>query len=165
MFAQTLAVLMFVSSVQAAAGGTIRVVDEAGRPIPEFQVMFFRANGGYVVFETGRNGERKVAENDLATITRVIVRAEGYASALISVSGDARKDERKEILTGRKAVVLQKGRVVALHLRMPEGVVVPADFRPEVYFEQQMDLVRSMRQPENRKASPSSWDFDVGNTR
>jgi hypothetical protein len=84
MFARTLAVLIFVAGVQAAAGGTLRVVDEAGRPIPKFQVMLFLANGGNNVFETGRNGERKVYDDESA-VTGVIVRADGYASALISV--------------------------------------------------------------------------------
>ena len=83
----------------------------------------------------------------------------GLCLALISVSSD----ERQEILTGRKAVVLEKGREVTLHLRTPEGVTIPADFRPEVCFEQQMRQVRTMRRPANRTTAPSFWDFDVGN--
>ena len=121
--------------------------------------MFFTADGGNTVFQTGKDGERKLVGDELARVTHVIVRAEGYASALISVSSD----ERTEILTGRKAVVLEKGREVTLHLRTPEGVTIPADFRPEVCFEQQMHYVRTMRRPANRMASPSFWDFDVGN--
>jgi thiol-disulfide isomerase/thioredoxin len=125
----------------------VSVFDEGGQRLSRFQIMIHCPSGGGSGWKTAAGGRSLLG---LAlrntTVADVIVRAEGYASALKRFGGD----DFQKLSRGEGSVTVPRGDKVELRFRLPEEMTWPAGKAPEVYFDLCKDDVRSMRQPENR---------------
>jgi thiol-disulfide isomerase/thioredoxin len=90
----------------------------------------------------------------------VVVRADGYASALFRLEGE----QFNKLRRGEAVITLRRGKKVELRFRLPEGMSWPKGVLPEVYFDALEESVRIMRQPANRKGG-SVPDFNLLNVR
>ena len=142
-------------------GQGIRIVDEQGVPVERFQAMYHTAEHGYGQWEHGNGGSWSLASyvTRRTPVLDVLVRAEGYASAFRRFKGQSRED----LLQSNATVRIAKGRQVVVRLNLPEGLRVPDDFLPEIYFSAFAWRVRAMWQPANRRSVQS--DFNQLNVR
>ncbi len=131
----------------------VRVIDECGQPVAAFQLMLQTADRGLTLWETGANGRVTISGfqstqyRELQAID-ALVRADGYACTLARFAGP----DRRTLLGGRAAITLRRGERTELRFRLPQGLRLPGDFVPEVYFANHRDAVRIMWDPENRRA-------------
>lgn len=131
----------------------VHVIDERGQAVPKFQLMLQTADRGETAWEDGMNGQvtfsgfQSTHYRDLQAID-VLVRADGYASALARFAGA----DRATLFGSKATITLRRGEPVELHFRLPDGLRLPDDFVPEVYFGNHRDAVRIMWNPENRRA-------------
>jgi thiol-disulfide isomerase/thioredoxin len=129
------------------------VVEEFGQPVAKFQIMLQSADRGETTWEDGTNGQATLSGfesthyRDLQAID-VVIRAEGFATALARFAGP----DRDTLFGGKATITMRHGEPVELRFRLPEGLRLPDDFAPEVYFADHRDAVRIMWDPDNRRA-------------
>ncbi len=85
----------------------------------------------------------------------VIVRAEDYASVFLRLSGK----DKLALLDGGTELKLSRGREVRLVVVPPEGVTLPADLLPQVYFADLARSVESMSQSNNQSSEQSDFNM------
>ncbi len=95
------------------------------------------------------DGYKKAAAID------VLVRAEGYASAFRRFSGN----EKEALQASGAEFKLSRGREVRLILIREEGITIPADLLPQVYFADLAWRVESMWQPQNQRIEQSDFNM------
>jgi hypothetical protein len=121
----------------------LRVVDDQGQGVQRFQV--YVQNEPRNAWIPGVEGFTVLEVNpQIASSIRVVslaVRADGYASACAQYRGK----ELEKLLDGKAVVTLSKGAQVELKLQLPEGIVLPNDFVPDIYFDSWAARVRSLR--------------------
>ena len=89
-----------------------------------------------------------------------LVRADRYACTLARFAGS----DRDKLLDGDATITMRQGEQVELRFRLPQGLRLPDDFAPEVYFAGHRDAVRIMWDPDNRRAYEGHVpDFNVFN--
>jgi hypothetical protein len=131
----------------------IRVFDERGQPVPAFEIELLCSGIGVTTWETGSAGQctfsgfQSVHYRDRQAIDAV-VRADGYASTLAHFAGN----DRETLLGGNATITLSRGEEVELHTLAPDGLRLPDNFMPEVYFGDVRTGVRIMWNPENQPA-------------
>ena len=135
-----------------ARGQSLVVVDEQGKPVDQFEVMFHTTDMGYHPWKRGGNGsfvmsEIKSTSYFTSSQLDVLVKAQGYAATTKSYSGEALQDLERN---GAK-ITLERGREVHLKLRLPKGMEFPEGFSPELFFDQFAWRVVMMWQPANRR--------------
>jgi thiol-disulfide isomerase/thioredoxin len=120
--------------------------------------MWHTADSGYCRWQAGDGKFFDGLPND-ADVIDVLVRADDYATAVRRFSGDSLADLR----AGRATITLQRGEEVQLKLNVPDGMNVPDDFLPQMYFPQFASRVRSMWQPVNLRNGRAKPDFNMLN--
>jgi thiol-disulfide isomerase/thioredoxin len=134
----------------------VRVVDEAGEPVPAFQALLYTAGQGSSGWTDGGGGVAGLGQESMyrdADALYVLVRADGYAPAVARFEGAGRDALRRDEVT----ITLRRGRKVELRFRLPEGLAWPAGGLPEVYFGECEESVRMMRRPVNHRI-PSDYN-------
>jgi thiol-disulfide isomerase/thioredoxin len=140
----------------------VRVVDEAGKPVPKMQAMLHTAGHGYTRWTDGGGGVAGFGGPQMfrdADALNVLVRAEGYAPVVARFEG-----ERRKALQGDATLTLRRGQKVELQFQLPEGLTWPRGVLPEAYFGDFEETVRMMRQPANRRRNGEHepcLDFNV----
>ena len=144
----------------ALLAGDIVVVDEQGRPVEQFEMMWHTVRQGCSPWESGIKGKGSFTL-DLPKSVKidVLVRSDNFASATGSFSGGSKSKLPLNTVT----IKLQEGREVELRLHVPDGVEWPDGFLPQLYFPEYAWRVRSYWQPQNlRYGRP---DFNMLNVR
>ena len=140
----------------------IRAVDEEGKPVSKLQAMIHTAEAGYGPWVDGGEGivflggprEYRGAALD------VLVRADGFASAVARFEGE----QRDKLSKGEATITLRRGNPVQLQFNLPEKMTWPKGTLPETYFDNMQERVRIMRQSVNRR-SGVVVDFNILNLR
>jgi hypothetical protein len=131
----------------------VRVADEHGKPVRSFQIMIQTAARGLTVWNIGSNGQVTLS-GDQSTQYRdqwaidALIRADGYAGILARFAGS----DREKLFASKATITMYQGEQVELRFRLPQGLRLPDDFAPEVYFAGLRDTVSNMWDPENRRA-------------
>jgi thiol-disulfide isomerase/thioredoxin len=122
----------------------LRVIDDQGRPVPKFQVAilpnptlteWFPGVDGVAVFDPDPQSETAFKS------LRLAVRADGCATANVFF-----KDKELDgLLRSEKTIALSRGKPVELRLHLPEGMALPKDFVPEIYFKEWTSNVHVLR--------------------
>ncbi|UCE46874.1 MAG: TlpA family protein disulfide reductase [Phycisphaerales bacterium] len=136
----------------------IKVVDNTGTEVEHCEMMWHTADSGYCRWQAG-DGKFSDRPSYNADVVDVLVRADGYATAVRRFSGDSLADFR----AGRATITLQRGEEVRLKLNVPDGMNVPDDFLPQMYFPQFAWRVRGMWQPVNLRDRRDKPDFNMLN--
>jgi len=136
----------------------IKVVDDTGAAIEHYETMWHTVDSGYCRWQAGNGKFSDRPPND-ADVIDVLVRADSYATAVRRFSGDSLADLR----AGRATITLQRGEEVQLKLNVPDGMNVPDDFLPQMYFPQFAWRVRMMWQPVNLRNRHIEPDFNMLN--
>ena len=131
----------FVASAQA-----FHVVDEEGQRMAKFECMVNTSDQGCSGWKAGEGGVVDVFTFPGAKVIDVLVRADGYASAIKRFSGE----ELAAFSSPETEMTLKRGEPVELRLETAEGVELPDDLRPDVYFAEIEWRASMMRQPMNR---------------
>ncbi len=131
----------------------VRVIDERGQPVPAFQIILQTAGKGFTMWETGAGGQVTLSGYQSTQYREqwaidAFVRADGYAGTLARFAGP----DREKLFAGKATITMHQGEQVELRFRLPQGLRLPDDFAPEVYFAGQRDTVRMMWDPDNRRA-------------
>ena len=151
----TLCLPLLAGPVNAAR---VKVVDDGGAGIERYEMMWHTADSGYCRWQAGDGKLPDGLQND-ADVVDVLVRADGYATAVQRFWGDS----LAELRAGRATITLERGEAVRLKLNVPEGMKVPDDFLPQMYFPQFAWRVRSMWQPVNLRDGRVKPDFNMLN--
>jgi RNA polymerase sigma factor (sigma-70 family) len=128
----------------------VRVVDEAGKPLGKSQLMLHTADAGYHNWTDNGFGIATFPDPEPFARTEVVdvlLRADGYASAVARFE----RNQRDQLRKGQPAVILKRGQKVELRFRLPEGLTWPQGVPPDAYFQELEARVQMMRQPANRK--------------
>ena len=145
----------------------VRVMDERGQPVPAFQIMLMTDRRGSTMWETGKDGQVTLSGFQSSEFRDqwaidALVRADGYAGTLARFAGP----DREKLFAGKATITMHQGEQVALQFRLPQGLRLPDDFAPEVYFDGHRDAVRIMWDPENRLAYKGHMpDFNFMNVK
>ena len=123
----------------------LKVVDEQGQPVAKFEALIY--SGAGLHWAAGENGTVSFTADQLPPTVRVVVRADGYASAAQLFAGT----ERAKLLQGEHSITLLRGEEVKLQLHLPSGMNWPKDALPEVYFGSWGQTVQSARSVEGRQ--------------
>jgi len=131
----------------------IRVIDERGQPVPAFQIILQADGRGLTMWETGAGGQVTLSGYESTQYREqwaidALVRADGYAGTLARFAGS----DRGKLFASKATITMHQGEQVELRFRLPQGLRLPDDFAPEVYFAGHRDTVRIMWDPENRRA-------------
>jgi RNA polymerase sigma factor (sigma-70 family) len=137
----------------------VRVVDDAGKPLPAAQAMLHTANAGYISWNEARSGVVSFGAafgfRDAEALD-ILVRADGYAPALMRFAGE----ERDKLSKGEAIIKLKRGQRIAVHFHLPPGMTWPKGAFAEAYFDAVRERVRTLRQPGNRRGG-SEADFNI----
>ncbi|MEX2317502.1 MAG: TlpA disulfide reductase family protein [Pirellulales bacterium] len=158
-----LTLCVIFSSACVFAGPNLRVVDEQGQPVKQFEFMIHTANDGYSRWMKGADGAADASDvqsYQRATAIDVLVRADGFASATKSFQDD----ELKKLRGDGASITLPRGDEIRLRLKTAEGIQLPEGLLPQLYFPQYGWRVRAMWQPENARHAADS-DFNMLNVR
>ncbi len=131
--------LLFIAMMVLAAAGSgsrfkvhLKVLDPGGKPVPEFEVEVLAANVN-LSWETGKDGDIDVwlrPDNILipggVRRYQIIVRAAGFAPAIIEMDRPEGNIEQK--------VTLTKGQCIELVLTAKNGRAIPDTLEPIVVF-------------------------------
>ena len=130
----------------------IRVVDESGNPVSKLQAMIHTTDGGWGPWEGGRDGVVFLGPRQRyrSASLDVMVRADGFASTFARFEGEQQRDKLSK---GEATITLRRGAPVQLQFRIPTDMTWPKGMLPETYFDNMLERVRMMRQPENRRSS------------
>ncbi len=154
-----LSLLILLSiSVPSTAERVVRIVDVDGQPVEHFEMMLHTANHGFYRWAGGRDGifhSRFPVDIYGEAAIDVIVRAEDYASVFLRLSGK----DKLALLDGGTELKLSRGREVRLVVVPPEGVTLPADLLPQVYFADLARSVESMSQSNNQSSEQSDFNM------
>jgi thiol-disulfide isomerase/thioredoxin len=152
--------VMMIAAAFAANARAIQVVDEEGRPVASFECMVNTSDQGCSRWTAGSAGTATVMTFPEAKVIDLLVRAEGYASTIERFAGD----RLAAFSDPNTKVVLKRGMRVELRLDTADGVDLPDDLKPEVYFADIEWRASIMRQPANRdryaKGAPE-LDFNM----
>lgn len=149
--------LLLVLVAIPADAKSIEVVDSDGTEVNDYQVMWHTADNGYSRWSDGR----RLSLPRNADVVDVIVRSDGFASTVSRFTSDSLRNLR----AGTATVVLRRGEEVQLELNVPDGMDVPDDFLPQLYFEEFASRVRMMWQPVNLRKKAVKPDFNMLNVR
>jgi beta-lactamase regulating signal transducer with metallopeptidase domain/thiol-disulfide isomerase/thioredoxin len=138
----------------------VRIVDEDGKVVPKAEAMVNTADQGCGPWTAGRDGWVFLggASQYRGAALQVLVRADGYASAIEHFTGA----ERDKLSKGETTITLRHGQKIQLQFNLPAGMTWPTAALPEVYFDDLQQRVRMMRQPSNRRDGNLS-DFNMLN--
>jgi len=136
----------------------IKVVDDTGAAVKHYETMWHTADSGYSRWQAGDGKFSDKPPND-ADVIDVLVRADSYATAVRRFSGDSLADLR----AGNATITLHRGEEIQLKLNVPDGMDVPGDFLPQMYFPQFAGRVRMMWQPVNLRNGRTKPDFNILN--
>jgi RNA polymerase sigma factor (sigma-70 family) len=139
----------------------LHVVDPAGKPVPIFQAMIHTADAWFTKWYDGRNG--LVGFGSMlpdANVWDVLVRADGYVSAVVRLVGE----QRNRLQQDNTKITIQRGERVELRFRLPEGLTWPSNLLLQAYFEGYRDRAGLIRQSVNRQQGEST-DFNMLNLR
>lgn len=150
-----LCLTLIVAPVNAAR---IKVVDNTGAGVEHYEMMWHTADDGYCRWQASNGMFSDRLPND-ADVIDVLVRADGYATAVRRFSGGSLVDLR----ASRATITLQRGEEVQLKLNVPDGMNVPDDFLPQMFFPQFAWRVRMMWQPVNLLNDSDKPDFNMLN--
>lgn len=151
--------LLFVPFIAVTVNAErIKVVDDTGASVEHYEMMWHTADEGYSRWQASDGKFSDKPPND-ADIIDVLVRAQCYATAVRRFSGDSLAD----LHSGRATITLQRGEEVQLKLNVPNGMDVPDDFLPQMYFPQFAWRVRMMWQPVNLRHGRIKPDFNMLN--
>jgi RNA polymerase sigma factor (sigma-70 family) len=141
----------------------VRVVDETGKPLAKVRAMLNTASAGYRYWiesglgVVGLGGPDPFRGDEMVD---VVLRADGYAPAIVRFS----KEQRDQLRQGKATVTLKRGQKVELRFRLPPGRTWPKGLLPDAYFNDLGERVQTRRQPENRKNSAPT-DLNMLNLR
>lgn len=128
----------------------IRVVDETGNPVAEFEAQIHTADRGGSGWQAGRQGQITFGIG-----TESFFKSDAIDVMVRAASGATTQrfagEEREKLLRGAAKIVLGRSENVRLRFRVPAGMAWPADLKPEVYFEDYRENVQMMWQPANRQ--------------
>ncbi len=146
MFKLLFAVLLSLVSLSVAQAqqGEVRVVDEEGVAVDQFEGMWHTADNGYSLWTRQQNGVWKDFFGSRENVTDVIIRAKGFASRVQRFEGPS----LRELRDGKTTIVLKRGKEVTIeaqHLASP----IPKDFVMESFFPEFAWRVHMMWQPIN----------------
>src|SRR5207253_436353 len=113
----------------------VRVVDEMGKPVAKVQARLNTASGGYQYWIDGGLGIVGLRDPDPFKgdeMLDVLLRADGYASAIVRFSSE----QREQLRQGQPTVTLKRGQKVELQFRLPRGLTWPKGMLPEAYFKE-----------------------------
>ena len=116
-------VALIATSLSAAQ---IKVVDEMGATVEHYEMMWHTADGGYSRWSRGSDELDAIARD--ADVIDILVRVDGYASAVGRFEGDLLVDLR----AGKATISLQRGDEVQLKLNVPDGIDAPDSFVPQI---------------------------------
>lgn len=140
---------------------TVRIVDEEGNLVPEFEAMYNTADFGHLRWRSGSDGELPEPYGfDESKVVDVIVRADGYAATIKRYVDDASAGPPVD----QGDIILKRGERVECRLRPPPGRNWPEGFSPEVFFADLRDRVEMFQQPSSRKqfvGDDKAFDFNV----
>jgi RNA polymerase sigma factor (sigma-70 family) len=135
----------------------VRVIDETGKPVVKPQAMLHTAEAGYRNWTDGGLGVVCLADPDPfrgAEVIDVLLRADGYAPAIVRFD----REQRQKLRQGQPTIMLKRGQKVELQFRLPQGLTWPKGVLPDAYFKEMEGRVQMMRQPANRK-DPSDFNM------
>jgi len=138
--------------------GRIKVVDDAGAAVEHYEMMWHTADSGYSRWHVGGSMVFSELPYD-ADVLDVVVRADSYATEVRRFAGNSLADLR----AGKATITLHQGEKVQLKLNVPDGMDVPDDFLPQMYFPQFAGRVRMMWQPVNLRNGRTKPDFNILN--
>ncbi|MCP4259831.1 MAG: TlpA family protein disulfide reductase [Planctomycetes bacterium] len=136
----------------------IKVVDDTGEVVKHCETMWHTADSGYSRWQVGDGMFFDGLPNDVDVID-VVVRADNYATEVRRFAGDSLADLR----AGKATITLHRGEEVQLKLNVPDGMDVPGDFLPRMYFPQFAGRVRLMCLPVNLRNGRVKPDFNMLN--
>jgi thiol-disulfide isomerase/thioredoxin len=153
----SLALIFILGCSTLATAEVIRAVDETGAAVDKFEAMYFTADRGYSRWESGRNGacDLPLRMGRNPTVVDVLVRADGYATAVRRFTAEEVKALRPDSAT----VTLVKGQQIKVQLANSEKNKLPDGFALETYFPQFADRVRMMWQPENQRRERRTFNL------
>lgn len=150
--------LTFVPLALAHAAETsLRVVDEKGAAVDDFEIMWHTAQHGYSLWSRERNGLWKVHHDFRSSgdVIDVIVRADGFASRSQRFEGES----LDSLLHGKDTIVLHRGTPVTIEAK-DLASPVPDDLRMESFFSEFTWRVQTMWQPINlRGQKKPDWNM------
>ena len=121
----------------------LRVVDEQGNPVPDFEIRIWTNPLQSSPWMPGTKGQIAQGQPlwgfDDAKAIDLTIRADGYASTLRHFAGA----ELEKLIAGQATVVMQPGVEVQVTLRLPPGKTWPGSLNPELYFDSMKNNVRS----------------------
>ena len=120
--------------------------------------MWSTAGGGYSPWGAGDDVFFRGLPND-ADVIDVVARADGYATQVGRFAGDSLADLR----AGKASITLHRGDEVHLKLNVPNGVDLPDDLLPQLYFPQFARRVRMLWQPVNLRNGRVRPDLNMLN--
>ncbi len=153
MFKPLCAVLVSLVSVVVvdAADISVRVVDERGSAVGEFETMWHTPDHGYSNWTRRRNGLWKDHIGKIDGVVDLVVRAPGFASRVQRFEGESLRE-------GEGEIVLERGQEIVIearHLASP----IPEDFLMESFFSEFVERVHTMWQPVNLRGKKADWNM------
>ncbi|WP_397568107.1 thioredoxin-like domain-containing protein [Schlesneria sp. T3-172] len=136
-------------------GRRLRVIDEAGKPVPQFDAMVYSEKSGSSPWTAGGSGivflDSAASRSD-ADKFDVTVHADGFAPRLVSFSSEQNESLEK----GEQVLTLRRGQKVQLIFHLPAGMARPKGMLAQTYFDNFQGRARSLRQPMNHQIDPIS---------
>jgi thiol-disulfide isomerase/thioredoxin len=130
----------------------VRVIDQKGAPVPAFEARIRTPDRGSSNWEKGKNGRITFSDASqllLKDTARVDVEARTDSG---SGTEQLTAEQFQGLLSGAvQVVVTPGGQGLRVRFRLPAGMKFPADFKPEVYSEEDRDYAHIMWQPMNRR--------------
>ena len=143
----------------AVGGPVLRIAEGDGKPIEQFEVMIHTADQGYENWQEGISGKFDLLglrhRYSKSAAIDVVVRADGYASVVRSFQGAA----KEELVANGAEIVLERARELRLMLRPAQGMELPKDVMPQVYFPELAWRVEVMWQPQNLRIQQPDFDM------
>ncbi len=154
-------IALWCCAAPATQAAKFNVADEQGRPIKNFEWMYHteyhgsgpwhECEGGTAAFDNGLISKSKVVD--------VIVRTDGYASAVARFQGESLEQLRHHEPT----VTLEKGREVRVRFQLPPDAEFPKGFLPQLFFPDFYTYVRAAWKSRSRNLVPEDPDLDMLN--
>lgn len=143
-------------TVAQATDISLRVVDEKGVAVDDFEVMWHTAEKGYTLWNRKRNGVWQ--EGGGGSLNRgvidVVIRAEGFVSHFQRFEGES----LASLANGSTTIVLERGKLVTIETQNL-GSPIPKDFVMESFFPEFAWRVHMMWQPSNHRGHKPDWNM------
>jgi thiol-disulfide isomerase/thioredoxin len=137
---------------------SLTVVDAAGKPVPQFEVMLHSQQEGYIPWQAGKDGSIRFGSPGAPSLVlrddpqiQVIVRTPDLAPAIL---------HRTYARPVKETVVLTPGRRIDLFVRTADDRGIPMWVTPLVVYRDFASRVRLHRMPQNQRAGVVD-DFEM----